>query len=261
MGWLISSVRESGRRTAALHDAIARHGIRLTFRAIAGVAFDSTVTETDGAMSVGGNIVIMGDEDEGFALLVELIEEAQDLGTRGRIEIARGFVGQDHQRVVDEGAGDGDALLLTTGKLEGFVVEAVLQSDEEGQARCDFATVLFRPVLVVERDLNILKDCQLLDEIIGLKNKPEPSAANGRESIVVHARDVFASQEIIPRSRAIEAAEQIEHGGFATAGRSHDADIIACLNSDGNSAERFDGDGTHLIGFDDAGEFDNRRGH
>ena len=207
-------------------------------------------------MSVGGNVVVVGDKDEGLTLFVKLVEETKDLSARKRIEIARGFVGEDHQGIVDERAGDGDALLLAAGKFEGFVVEAILQANEDGQSRGNFATLLFRPILVIERDFDILKDGQLLDKVIGLENEPEPSAADGGEGVVLHARDVLAAQEILTRGGPIEAAEQIEHGGLATTGRSHDANVIADLDLNGYPTKSFDGDGTHLVSFYDAGELD-----
>src|SRR5207245_9480783 len=150
-----------------------------------------------------------------------------DLGARRRIEIARGVVGEDDQGIVDERTGDGDWLLPAAGKVERFVVEAILQADASGQSRSDFATLLFWPILVIKRDFDILEDCQLLDKVVGLENEPEPGAAHSRQGVVLHARDVLASKEILARRWPIEAAEQIEHGGFATTGRSHDADIIA----------------------------------
>ena len=210
-------------------------------------------------MSMRGNVVIVSDENEGLALLVKLVEEPKDLGTGGRIEITRRFVGEDHQGIVDEGAGDGNALLLAAGKFEGFVVEAILQADASGQLRGDLATLLFGPILVIEGDFDILEDGQLLDKIVGLENEPEPSAAHGGKGVVLHLRDVLAPKQVTARGRPIETAEQIEHGGFATTGRSHDADVVAGFNIDRNPAESFDRDGTHLVGFDDAGELDDGR--
>src|SRR5438876_10541543 len=145
------------------------------FGAIFSITFDSTVAETDGAMSVGGNVVVVGEKDEGLTLVVKLVEETKDLSVRKRIEIARGFVGEDHQGIVVERAGDGDALLLAAGKFEGFVVEAILQANEDGQSRGHLATLQFGPILVIEGDLDILEDGQLLDKIIGLENEPAPT--------------------------------------------------------------------------------------
>ena len=62
----------------------------------------------------------MGDEHEGGLRLVgELAEEAEDVFAVGGIEIAGGLIGQNERGAVDEGAGDGDALLFAAGKLGG----------------------------------------------------------------------------------------------------------------------------------------------
>src|SRR5687768_18415143 len=44
-----------------------------------------------------GGQTIVGDEDDGLAAGVVLGEEAEHLGGRGRVEVARGLVGQQHR--------------------------------------------------------------------------------------------------------------------------------------------------------------------
>ena len=62
----------------------------------------------------------MSDEHEGRLRLVgELAEEAEDVFAVGGIEITGGFIGEDERGAVDEGAGDGDALLFAAGELGG----------------------------------------------------------------------------------------------------------------------------------------------
>ena len=46
-----------------------------------------------------------------------------------RVEIAGRFVGQHQFGLVDQGAGDGDALLLAAGKLAGMMAEPVAEAD------------------------------------------------------------------------------------------------------------------------------------
>jgi hypothetical protein len=64
----------------------------------------------------------VGDEDEGFALAVQVVEEIEDFFAGLGVEVAGGFVGEDDERAVGKGAGDGDALLLAAGKLVGLVI-------------------------------------------------------------------------------------------------------------------------------------------
>ena len=46
-----------------------------------------------------------------------------------QVEIARGLVGENDGQFVGECTCDGDSLLLTTGKLGGFVLASVAQAD------------------------------------------------------------------------------------------------------------------------------------
>ena len=67
----------------------------------------------------------MGDEDDGAALMGEFAEEVEDELAGVGVEVSGGLVGEDNLGVVDEGACDGDALLLAAGELVGPVLDAV----------------------------------------------------------------------------------------------------------------------------------------
>ena len=84
--------------------------------------FYETVAEVDGAVGNGGELFIVGDNDKGLAEAVAEVEEevVQLLLVLG-VEGAGRLVGQDDSRVVDEGAGNGYALLLAARELGGFV--------------------------------------------------------------------------------------------------------------------------------------------
>ncbi len=62
-------------------------------------------------------------------LAVETLEQRDDLLAGLQVEVAGGLVGQDDGGVVGEGPGDGDALLLAAGELEGLVAVALPEAD------------------------------------------------------------------------------------------------------------------------------------
>ena len=59
----------------------------------------------------------MGDHHDGGAVFVELPEELEDAVGGFAVQVAGGLVREDDLRAVEQGAGDGDALLLAAGEL------------------------------------------------------------------------------------------------------------------------------------------------
>ena len=63
------------------------------------------------------DLVIMGDHKDGFAGGVELTENRENLPALGRIQVSRGLIGQQQQRLHSQSPGDGGPLQLAAGKL------------------------------------------------------------------------------------------------------------------------------------------------
>ena len=209
---------------------------------------DDAVFHDDDALGAGGDFIAVGDEDDGFAVGVEFVEEVEDFEAGLGIEVAGGFVGEDEERVVDEGAGDGDALLLAAGELLGTVIEAMAEADElrEGDAVC--VAVGEVAALIKERDVDVLDDGELVDEVVGLEDEAERAAAKGGELVVIHRGDVLPAEEIFAGGRAVEAAEDVEEGGFSRAGRAHDGDVGTGFDDETDAAERVNLDVAHRVG-------------
>ncbi len=64
-------------------------------------------------MSVHGDIVLVRDQHDGVALLVQPLEQAHDFDTGRGVQISSGLVGQKNRRIVHQRAGNGDALALS----------------------------------------------------------------------------------------------------------------------------------------------------
>ena len=77
----------------------AQHGRRRAF------LDDHTILDADDAVGMAGHVVVVGDKDDGDAFLaVELLEHPEHVLGGVRIEVARGFVGQQERRPVDQRA-------------------------------------------------------------------------------------------------------------------------------------------------------------
>ena len=77
-----------------------------------------------------GELTAVRDEDQGRTTLGDdAQQEVHDLGTRALVEIASRFVGQDHRRTIDQGAGDGDTLTFAAGKLRREMLQTRAQAN------------------------------------------------------------------------------------------------------------------------------------
>src|SRR5690606_22265636 len=95
-----------------------------------GVRDDRAVRETDRAPCAPGEVGVVRDEHERrAALAVQLLEQLDDRFAGRRVEVARRLVGEQDSRLVDERAGERDALLLAARKLRRIVVEPVGEPD------------------------------------------------------------------------------------------------------------------------------------
>ncbi len=97
---------------------------------------------------------VVRDHHQSPALLVELTQKAQDDFFVLRVEVSGGLVSQNNFRIIDQGACDADALLLTAGKLRWQVIGAVPKADA-GQRVNRF--------LLVSHAVKVLRQHDVLD--------------------------------------------------------------------------------------------------
>ncbi len=167
--------------------------------------------EVDEATSGGGGVGVVGDHDDGFfEFLVEALEEGEDVGGAGGVEVAGGFVGEDEVGVGDDGAGDGDALFLAAGELAGEVVEAVGEADEIEGGGGIFAALFAGEGGELEGQLDVFEGVEDGDEVEGLEDEAEVVVAPAGEASFRHCRGFFAEDDQASRGRPIHAGDQME---------------------------------------------------
>src|SRR5260370_32351301 len=73
-----------------------------------------------------GNHRVMGDHEDGLAELSDkFLDDRHDFGSAPAVQVPSRLVAEKKCRVGDDGAGDGNALLLTAGELARIMVHAV----------------------------------------------------------------------------------------------------------------------------------------
>src|SRR6185503_21037559 len=90
---------------------------------------DPAVAQVNHPRAVAGVGLRMRNLDDRGPLLVELLEELHDLLALARVQVAGRLVSEDHLRVRDHRARDGDELLLAARQL--VRVEILLADDRE----------------------------------------------------------------------------------------------------------------------------------
>ncbi len=181
---------------------------------------------------------LVGYHDDGFAVDGgEVAEEFANAFAIGRVEVAGGFVGKDHGGVGDEGAADGDALLFAAGHGVGAVGFASGEAEIVQELR-DFAAVgdvgfAFEH----EGEQDVLLGGQGGDEVEGLEDQADVTAAEEREVAVGHGAEVLAVDEDLTGVGVGESRHEMQEGAFAGAGSAHDGKELAALDGEGDTGQ------------------------
>ena len=114
------------------------------------------------------------------------------------IEIAGRLVGKDNRRIVDDGAGDGDALLFAAGKPLRKLVAPVFEANVLQQPHDAWRDLLLRRAGYFQRKRDIFEDRFLRQQLEILKHDADISA---------QIRNAFALQpgdvEVIHKHRSL----------------------------------------------------------
>ena len=113
----------------------------------------------------------MTDQEQCRALLrAQFPDQGQSLGSVGRVQVARRFIGQDQLRPIGQSPGHSDPLLLAGRKLPRKVVQSIAQSDPV-QQRPGADPIRTRPERHPQKD--ILQTREALEQIEGLEDVPD----------------------------------------------------------------------------------------
>ena len=102
------------------------------------------------------DFLFVRDDDDGVALFGEVFEQGHDFFAGFGIEISGGFVGEEDGGIVDEGAGDGDALALAAGHFVGAMMNAIGEADGGESAEIDERVKVAAAMLGIEPILDRL---------------------------------------------------------------------------------------------------------
>ena len=83
----------------------------------------------DDSVRAVGDRMVVGDHHDGKSTLMLGSEQVENLFPGLFIEIASGFIGKEHRRLVDERSCNGDPLAFASGEFPGTMVQAMSQAE------------------------------------------------------------------------------------------------------------------------------------
>src|SRR5271163_774825 len=187
---------------------------------------DDAVAHVNDAIEVGGGFGIVGDHYDGLAeILVQAAEHLEDdFGIFG-VEIAGGLIGEKDFGFIDDGSGDGHALLFAPGHFRGAMMKPSIEAEHLG----DHVEAMRIEAVAVDVLSNgdIAFGGERRKEIKALKNEADFMAAELSPLCVRHRGKIVAVHENITARGLREAANDIEKRRFPAAGRAHDRNGFA----------------------------------
>ena len=103
----------------------------------------------------------------------DFLQQVHDLFRSLCVESTRRFVGEYDFGVVDDGAGNSYALHLTARKLVGFFLYLTAESHAFESVDCKRFFLLVGHARYGERKFDVLKNVQVRNEVVRLKNKTD----------------------------------------------------------------------------------------
>ena len=248
------------RANRTISSSVMRAIARIAILGLGHVADDDAVGETDHALGIGRDVGVMSHQHHRHALAVQFDEQLHHLLGGGGVERAGGLVGQEQERLVDDGARDRDALLLSARELVGQVIHAIGQPHPLERAHRLLAAQPAPLAGVDHRQLDVLQRVVARQQVEGLEDEADLLVAQRRELEFVEVLHRLAVEQVLALRRTIEGADEVEHGRLARPRRAHDGHQLAGAHGEVDRAQRVHLDLAHLIDLADPSELEDRRG-
>src|SRR5712691_8699603 len=178
-----------------------------------------------------GNYGIVRDHQNRFVVLADqLVNEGHDFIRALAVQVAGGLIAKQESRVRDNGASNGDALLLPAGKLARIVMHAIGQIDDAERGFHVLAALRFRELGEQQWKLDVLIGGEHGNQVVHLKYETDVASAPLRKLARGHVRDFVAVNSDAASRGHVEAAEKIEQRGLAGAAGAHESHKVTLVD-------------------------------
>lgn len=200
------------------------------------------VLDTNQAISLGNHPLVVGGEDEGgLEFPVDSLHQEKNFLARPVVEVGRWFVRQDDRRANRQRSGDRHALTLAATQLIRPMVGVFRKADDIEEV-CDASLPLFtRQILAVkQRIFDVFGGREHGQQIERLEDEADGSRAQVGQLVGRPSTDILVVDIDLAAGWRVNAADQIQQGGLATARRSGDRQKNPGIEGQGNILQGLD---------------------
>ena len=149
-------------------------------------------------------------------------------------------------------------MLLAAGELIRIVVLAPFEPEHFEQL---LGALLAMEVAlrVKERQLDVLDGAGSREQIEGLENEANSTAADRRQLFFFERGDIDAFEQVTATGGTIEASDDVHQSRLARTRRAHDCEELAALDAKRDVPQGLHFDFAHTVGLVQAFDLDNRR--
>ena len=182
---------------------------------------------------VAGKAHLVGDHQHGHALFGQLPHDREHLAGQLRVKGTGGLVKVNDLRVGGKGAGNGNALLLSAGKLAGIVVGPVGQTDLFQHPSADLVCLLLWHPAGNDQALgHILQGGLVPEQVVVLEHKgcffAQPGNVGPGDPAKIEGFAVEHQSAAVSGLQKVQAAQQ---GGLAGAGRAQNGNNVSFFHT------------------------------
>ena len=160
-----------------------------------------------GAVGEVGEALVVGHHADRRSGLVQVPEQLHHgVAVRG-VEVARRLVRQEDARPTRQGSGHRDALLLATAQLAGQVAGPMAHPDLLQALRRPLPPFSRRHPAIDERQLDVLEDGEISDEVEALEDETDLAVPDPRPLRQLEARSRPGVEDVRPRGGRVEESQ------------------------------------------------------
>jgi sterol desaturase/sphingolipid hydroxylase (fatty acid hydroxylase superfamily) len=208
-------------------------------------AFDDPAVEyVNDAIHFGDHPRVVGDDQDcGLPLGAQLAQETHDAQSALGVEGGSRFVGEQHLRLIRQRPGDGDPLLLSSGKLVRPVLGAIGDPEIVEKLHRTARRLAAADPHQIEREHHVLPRREKRNQVRKLENEPDLLPSQALQIPPPASMDVVTVEHDAALGRLGDEPEDGEESRLSRAARSHDREQLAAPHCEADPLERLDAGG------------------